>query len=654
MNEINIIITVRNSDSGGSVIARTTDNRVILDRCDSLPEDAFNKTSSSIFYCISNQNSGLLIQQIRCTTAGRSGTYNVLGIVIPRGKIISSPICPIFNKINEIYQNTPSGGKLDNLLLDYAKEVAIEDYLDHDMFAQDNSFAYRIIDNDIENVLHNPIQAEYKKYEYILLVDSNDKICTLSECRRLSNTIDSKTRYAVNCQYINGIDFRPKVSSFECYSAELSTKSIIYTAPGFMDVEKKYNEKITAGDVYYKISRSEIETDPSHANVKCNIVNCEDGIFMIPYTKSDSVLFTIEIDGYNSKKVSFDDLRSGKVIQLTPCEEESSLQVYNSDKLIHISYRSIEKPNFSMEDAMIAPSFLEKEFNRLKKWRFVLLIVCLIIFILGFAVGHYMPTSPNQSAEGYASDTIEVDRDYQKKQSIEKYLASDKWNTTNIAELNGLFNAMDRFSYVDIEKKYNALKQNYNVGELQKVIDEIKKYNDIRKPTANYTILKKTTEIDISKWVEEVETVNCVSSSHQITEKEMIEHYLSQDFWRKGKCSERVEKTGRTKEPEGLWEAMRTYNFETIKNIYDQLTQEGYQVGNLKKVIEAIDSHSPVSSPLLTNYGNLGSNISIGQGPIDINNWINSLKPNQKQCPICKKMVEEQKYTSHYNACRGD
>ena len=171
--------------------------------------------------------------------------------------------------------------------------------------------------------------------------------------------------------------------------------------------------------------------------------------------------------------------------------------------------------------------------------------------------------------------------------------------------------------------------------------------------------------ITITKYVEVVregskdgvqspEKRNGTQRSSSRTEQEMIERYLSQEVWRKGKCSEKVENKGRTKEPEGLWEAMRTYDFETIKKIYDQLTQEGYQVGNLKKVIEAIDTHSPASLPPCTNYGNLGSNIPIGKGPIDVNNWINSLKPSQKQCPICKKMVEEQQYTSHYNACKGE
>ena len=513
MSKINIIITTRNADAGGCVIARTTDNQIILDRCDNLPEDVFNKTSSSIFYCISNKDSGLLIQQIRCTTAGRSGTYNVFGILIPIGKVISSPICPIFNKINEIYQNTPTGGRLDNLLLDYTDEIATEDYLDCSLFAKDNSFAYRVIENDIEKVLHNPIQAEYKKYEYILLVDGNDKICTLSECKRLSNPIDTKKRHEVKCQNVNGIIFTPKVSSFECYSAELSSKSIIYTAQGYMPIEKKYDENITEDDVYYQISRSEIKTYPNHANVKCNITKCEDGIFIIPYAKSDRVLFTIEKDGYDSKKVSFDDIRNGKVIQLTPSEEKSSLQIYNSDMFIHVSFKSIEKPKkFSMEDAMIAPSVLEKELNSLKKLRVVLLIVSLITFILGGVAGYMI----------FANDTVDtkdggeqIDTDKKIKGSIEDYLSSNIWTKTDIAELSGLFQAMDRFSYEDIKKKSTDLQKTYDIGKLQEVIEEINRHNNIKKPRANYTVLNETQAIDISKWVEIVKEINSVPTPPQ-------------------------------------------------------------------------------------------------------------------------------------------
>lgn len=645
MNKINIIITTRNSEGGGVAIAQTTKDKVIIDRCDAcLPEHAFNKPSSSIFYCISSKDSGLLIQQIR-RTAGRSGTYNVFSILIPTGKIISSPICPIFNKINEIYQNTPAGGKLDNLLLDYADEVAIEDYLGHDLFAQDNSFAYRIIDNDIENVLHNPIQAEYKKYEYILLVDVDDKICDSSE-HKLSNLIDSKRRYAVESQYIERIEFKPKVRSFECYSSELSSKSVIYTALGFEDVKKQYKDKITVDDIYYSISRNEMSINPSAANVTCNLGESNNGKFIIPYANYNKAIFTIEKEGYESQKVTSHDINSGKTIHLTPCKEECSLQIYNSDKLICISFKSIEKPiDFPIENAMIAPSFLEKEFNRLKKWRFVLLIVCLIIFILGFAVGHYMPTSPNQSAEGYASDTIEVDRDYQKKQSIEDYLASDKWNTTNIAELNGLFQAMNRFSYEDIKTKYNNLKQTYDIGKLQEVIDEIKKYNNIRKPTENYTTLKTTTEIDVSKWVEEVKNVNYVSSSPQNTEKEMIERYLAQSYWNKSRCSDNFERqNGKTKEPDGLWEAMRMYDLATIKAIYKKYRDKGYNVGKLEDVVMYLEDYKWVVPS--GYYKNLSDNPGDGKGPISIEQWKKSL--GKIYCPRgCGMEINKDSINSH-------
>lgn len=480
MNRINIVVKIINSYGGGDVVAQTTNDRIILDRCNNLPEGDFDKTTSEIFYCLSSKESGLIIQQIRRTVGGRSGSYNVFSLVIPLKYIISSSIIYIFDKVNEIYQKF-EGENRNNKLEELAEAIKLKEYPDSDLFAINNRVAYRVFD---EELLYNPMQPRYKEFEYILLVDNNDKICFSSEYEIKGDIIEKKQVYSVSRQVVGGVEFLPNEDCFVCYESELDSKYVTYKADGYVDISKKYGDAITTNDIFIKIPKNSIKIIPSGAEITCKIAKSSDGDFIIiPYNKSRDAKFLICKEGYDPDEITFENWERGIEITLKKKEQEKGR----------------------------------------KK-----ILKCLVLFVVLLMIcGGGLKIYDNKGTDVVNPGPINYEID-STKVKVEEFLASEDWGDTDIAELNGLYLAMNRFSYEDIKTKCKSYRDSgYNVGQLDTVIAVIKEYGDkIEKPKANYSVLKKDSIININKWIDAVRKANIQSSSAPTSP--MKKHYECQ------------------------------------------------------------------------------------------------------------------------------
>ena len=472
MNRINIVVKIINSYGGGSIVACTTKDKKILDRCDNLPEFAFSKANSEIFYCLSSKESGLIIQQIRRTYGGRSGSYNVFSLVIPLKYIISSSIIYIFDKVNEIYQKF-EGENRNNKLEELAEAIKLKEYPDSDLFAINNKVAYRVFD---EELLYNPMQPRYKEFEYILLVDNNDKICFSSEYEIKGDIIEKKQVYSVSRQVVGGVEFFPEEDCFVCYESELDSKYVTYKADGYVDISKKYGDAITTNDIFIKIPKNSIKIIPSGAEITCEIAKSDDGDFIIiRYDKCQGAVFVITKKDYYPNQMKFEEWKRGEKITLEKKEQEKGRK-----KILK---------------------------------RLVLFVV--LLMVCGGGLKIYDCYSNPTSDKGVVNPVTDEEENKESerdstKVKVEEFLASENWHDTDIAELNGLYLAMNTFSYKDIKKKHDTYKaRGYNVGKLDTVIGIIQEYGDnINKPKANYSVLTGDSIINIGKWIEIVKNEN--------------------------------------------------------------------------------------------------------------------------------------------------
>ena len=525
METVNIVIMAMSSEGGGQIVAKTTSDLKILERCNDEHESLFfNETSSPVFYCISESNLGFIIQQIRRTESGRRGTYNSFCILIPKGKIIEMPIVPIFDEIYNIYATT-EGNKRDNALLDVANKIALVPYSYIGTMGNNSSFAYRIVDdNTIEEVLHNPMQAVYTQFKYIILVHEDDKICLSTE-NKITAPIEHIEKYSVPQQVVHEITFTPIPQELVGYPSQIKNIHIIYKANGYEDVELEYGEQISINDIAITIKKSRIKVEPSNSKISCNVGEDTGDTFIIPLNLANRASFTISKEGYLSKKdVKLSDIQTEQTIHLSPQKKEATLTLYSdnsqSKQKVNISYISKDFPSdFSPYNYALYPKRMIDHLNSVKRKYIIKTILSAVVALFfgigaGIAIDRFvLKAKPTKS--GWHIKAENPTQQPSETEMEQNYLASDEWMkngnpSRDMKEPNGLFQAMNTFSYPDIKVKYEAYKKKkYNVGKLQEVMEIINKYDDdIKTPKANYTDLTKDAHIKISKWIELVENEN--------------------------------------------------------------------------------------------------------------------------------------------------
>lgn len=399
---------------------------------------------------------------------------------------------------------------------------------------QNNRFGIKRFADAAEliNLLDHIWQKEYAEYQTIYFIPTS---CVLhpdeNYVQLLGGVDERKTMHLEKKDIVDGITFTPEVFSRSFFKSEIDQIKIKWSSNGFKTIVKSISDTtISTSEIFHEVKLNDLfSVSPNDANVSCSIdgksLECNNGIIYVPYGRIKDCKFIISKQGYTSVEHKYLESRQSirleeKLITLQPefkttdCRKRVKVQLkmsefsehgaINSDNIIICSSDYFSK----LEKAQKHPSLKKVLFSKI-----TLIVLCTSLLLGGlfgaYGVHYYHKKHPITVEKKGGGEQVYSNNST--KDSVEDYLASNIWTETKISDLNGLFKAMDRFSYEDIKKKYNNLKQTYDIGKLQEVIDEINLHNNIKKPKADYTTMKKTNNIDISAWIEMVKNENSVA-----------------------------------------------------------------------------------------------------------------------------------------------
>lgn len=399
---------------------------------------------------------------------------------------------------------------------------------------KNNRFGIKSFADEIEliNLLDHILQKEYTEYQTIYFIPTSCVFHPDENYVQLPGGVDELITKNLETKDIGGgTIFTPEVFSRSFFKSDIDKIKIKWSSNGFKTIVKSISDTtISISEIFHEVKLNDLfSVFPIDASVSCSIdgksLECNNGIIYVPFGRKKDCKFTISKQGYTPVEHNFPESKQSirleeKLITLRPefktkdSRKRVEVQLKISEFLEHGAIDSdniiiCSRDYFSkLEKAQKHPSLKKVLFSKI-----TLIVLCTSLLLGGlfgaYGVHYYHKKHPITVEKKGGGEQVYSDNST--KDSVEDYLASNIWTETKISDLNGLFKAMDRFSYEDIKKKYNNLKQTYDIGKLQEVMDEINLHNNIKKPKADYTTMKKTNNIDISAWIEMVKNENSVA-----------------------------------------------------------------------------------------------------------------------------------------------
>lgn len=523
----------------------------LLERCPeceiSLWEDEREKILSKIELSGGRLDTGLKIYSVsyysreewivRCieiidSVDSRPRSNITMSIKVPAKYTIGGGrVLPIFDAIKEdIGKSTPSVGLLQKL-----------EYKDKgstcNAGVRNGRYGFKTYASEAEliELLDNLLQPGYSKYEKIYFIPESCRFNGDDNYINLGKGIDKIQSVQLETQEpIAGVVFVPTKKSILFFESNRIETEVTYSFRGYKDIVKYVNDlEIRRSEVLKEIRISEsFYITPYKARVECwldqELIKEEDGIFYLQYDRLRDCEFRIVCDGYETQTCKFSP--SKQTIDLKEIVQKVRVTLHTEDKKedkVDINvYRSSYGGNVPSSMHLCTSEYFLKlkekaESKSVTRGKLVLWVcVAMIVGIcLGGVAGHYMFPKKviinNIVYENEDDSTTEDKIDDDKRR--ENYLAQECWlpqehiSDTTMLEPKGLYNAMNRFSYVDIENIYNGnqLKGLSSKGNLEKVYQVIEQYGtNCKKPEANYSEKLGNNCINIDKWIELVTEKN--------------------------------------------------------------------------------------------------------------------------------------------------
>ena len=569
-------------------------------------------------------------------------------------------ILSIFEAINkDVKKQMPSPSSELLSLLDYSDSDA-----KWSCSKQNGKFGIKTFANPTElvDLLDNILQPDYHNYQAIYFIPIECKFHPDMNYVLLPNGIDKLVSKKFDSQEpIKGVIFRPEQSHITIFESQILQTKVKWLCDGYRTIEKSFaNTTITPDEVYRKIDKNDyFSVIPSGTSIVCSLdgrkVNEENGSFYLRWDMLDKCEFVISKVGYEQKKCKLSNQKQ----TITLSEKSSEINVkFCANKEQYYAIPIVVLPSYfqdyDMEGMVLctqnyfsslqpaSENTTNERKSSISLGRSMLIILfCATLLVGGYCLGHFPTSKDYETNVRNLQYTI--------------YVQSDEWykgnnNNHDILEPKGLWDAMNTYNYDSIENIYELYKDSIiSEGRLKDVIDCI---GSLHSPLKRGSVSYFTTSgkpINIDEWIQKVHDANSRDKS--------IENYLAAPIWRKNKCTEEYEKNNnfKTKEPDGLWDAMNQYNYEQIRRIYKDLNSRGYNCGNLKKVYNFLQSNNP--KEMNTTY------CPSDPDGIKVDNWINRVKassggggsggsPTSFKCQYCgTAFTSTAKCNQHENTC---